>query len=231
MNVNYHIVPTRLKRFRKALAGKEFKLLDVGVAHDSVFITKRWFPQCQYYGLDFTDKFLLPAEREGIEQFYIANLDKDSLDNIPDAFFDVIVMAHVIEHLQNGLEAVDKLCRKLKPGGYFYLEFPSPRSLNLPQTTSQGMHFCDEPTHVKLYHFIDVANVLLRNGFWNIKGGRRRDLQRMMLAPLTFPLQLFTLVTKGKLHGLGLWDWAGFADFVYGEKTPPVLPEIEAEKS
>lgn len=231
MNVNYHILPTRLKRFYSALAIKEFNLLDVGVAHDSVFITKKWFPKCHYYGLDFTDKFLSPAEKAGIDKLFLANLDKDTLDDIPDGFFDVIVMAHVIEHLQNGLDAVDKLCRKLKPGGYFYLEFPSPKSLSLPSTTHQGMHFCDEPTHVKLYHFIDVANVLLKNGFWNIRGGRRRDWQRMMLAPLTFPLQLFSLLTKGKLHGIGLWDLAGFADFVYGEKTPPILPEIEVEKS
>ena len=53
------------------------------------------------------------------------DLSTEPLTPIPDHFFDVIVMSHVVEHLPNGLEVIRGLTQKLKSGGRFYLEFPS----------------------------------------------------------------------------------------------------------
>lgn len=48
-----------------------------------------------------------------------------SLDEIPDNYFDVISMFHVAEHLPNPLEVLEKLYKKLIPGGKIILEVPN----------------------------------------------------------------------------------------------------------
>jgi SAM-dependent methyltransferase len=221
MNVNYFIVPPRLKRFRRALKHRPFKLLDVGCAHDSVLITKKWYPKCAYYGLDYTDAFLNADERAVMVDFYKVDLENDNLSTVPDAFFDVIVMAHVVEHLRDGHRALALLAKKLAPNGHIYVEFPSVRSLALPRASKHGMHFSDDPTHVRVYTVAEIANTLLAAKMRIMKGGRRRDWGRVALAPLTLPLQLWSLLTTGRLHGIGLWDVMSFADFVYACKVQP----------
>lgn len=46
------MVPVRLKPFYPKFAQREFRLLDVGCGDHSASITKRYFPQCRYFGID-----------------------------------------------------------------------------------------------------------------------------------------------------------------------------------
>lgn len=214
MNLNRIMPPTRLKRFTKQFAHRPCKILDIGCANGSYRVTKRWLPNCQYYGLDITEQTLTREEREQLADFYLLDLDKDDLSRLPNGFFDIIVMSHVIEHLSNGLEALDRLCKKLAPGGHIYIEFPSVRSLNLPNAR-HTLNFCDDPTHVRVYDVREIANVLLNNRLRVVRGGRRREWVRMPLALATVPMQLLTYIREGHLDGAGLWDVLGFADYVY----------------
>ena len=55
-------------------------------------------------------------------------MDLEELDfnNIPGNFFDVIIMKHVIEHLRNGDQVIEKLLSRLRKRGIIYnIEFPS----------------------------------------------------------------------------------------------------------
>jgi hypothetical protein len=64
----------------------------------------------------------------------------------------------------------------------------------------------------------EVANVLLANGLKVIRAGRRREWLRVALFPLAIPSHIKTLLSSGRLTGVGLWDLCGLADFVYAEK-------------
>jgi SAM-dependent methyltransferase len=211
MDINQYLLPPRLKFFRRKLAGSRFRFLDVGLAAGTPTTTKAWFPECEYYGLDITSSVLRPGEDEKLTALFLENLDSSDLSSVPDGFFDVIVMSHVIEHLRDGLGALAKLATKLAPGGHIYIEWPSVRSFNLPR----GVHFTDDPTHVRSYAIHEIANVLLASNLKIIKAGRRREWLRILLSPLTLPRQIKELVTRGRLHNVGLWDLLGFADFVY----------------
>jgi 2-polyprenyl-3-methyl-5-hydroxy-6-metoxy-1,4-benzoquinol methylase len=213
-NINYYLVPPKFKRFWKELSQKEFTFLDVGCANGSVLLTKRWFPRCRYFAIDLADDFLSKTESANIERFYRENLEQSDLADVPDRYFDAIVMAHVIEHLTNAQDVLAMLTKKLAPGGRMYIEFPSVRSLNLP-SARQTLNFCDDPTHVRVYDVKEVANALLANGMTVVRAGRRRDWTRVFLAILALPLQVPSYLRDGKLGGTGLWDLMGFADFVY----------------
>jgi SAM-dependent methyltransferase len=217
MNINYYLAPTRYKRFLRRYAGKSVKLLDVGTAAESVALAKHWLPQCRYFGLDITDAHLSDDDRASMEALILADLESDPLDRLEDGFFDVIVMSHVLEHLVGGLPALERLCRKLAPGGHIYVEFPSVRSLNLPEAR-HTLNFSDDTTHIRVYDIKEVANTLMSSGLRVIRAGRRREWLRVLLSVATLPRQLSCYLKEGRLHGIGLWDIMGFADFVFARR-------------
>lgn len=194
-----------------------FTVLDVGAGNHSARKMKRVYPQCIYHGLDqVSDYNNDDADMREMDRFFQIDLGYvDSLAEIPDNFYDVIVVAHVIEHLRNGLEVIAALLPKLKVGGRIYVEFPSVRSLSLPSMKG-CLNFSDDSTHVRVYEVRELANVMLDRGCRVIRGGRRRDWSKILLLP-------FFLV-RSAMHRDGIqasvfWDLLGFADYIYAKKV------------
>jgi len=212
------LMPVKFKRFRKEYRGRAFTLLDVGCGNHSPTVTKKYFPASRYHGLDHAVYNNDDADLAAMDMFYEIDLETGDLTEVPDGFFDVILFVHVIEHLSNGLEVLSRLSGKLKPGGKLYAEFPSIASLGLPSAEGT-LHFCDDPTHVRLYGLRDVANALLENDMTILKAGRRRDMPRVLLYPLVVVRNLLRRLRGRKIHSKGMWDFHGFADFVYAQRT------------
>jgi SAM-dependent methyltransferase len=213
-------MPPRLRRLYSRFKQEKFTLLDVGCGNHSPSRTKKWFPKCSYFGVDRECYNIDEADMEAMQELFVVDLNCTGLKEIPDEFFDVILMSHVIEHLRSGLDVLRILVsRKLKPGGVVYVEFPSVRSLSLPSMEGT-LNFCDDCTHVRLYDVKEVANVLLDSGLKIVRAGPRRCLDRVAAAPI---MVLYAVVRKRSLRGGWFWDLLGFADFVLGEK-PQGIP-------
>ncbi|MEJ2618282.1 MAG: methyltransferase domain-containing protein [Ignavibacteriaceae bacterium] len=146
--------------------------------------------------------------------FYNLDLENDSLEVIPDNFFDVIMVNHVIEHIVNGIEIIENLSKKIKRGGRIYIETPSVKSLSLPSQPGT-LNFCDDVTHKKIYSLVDIVNVLLKNDFKIIKAGTRRDKIGIFFSPYFI---IKKIIKKEGLSGFSIWDITGFAWFIYAEK-------------
>ena len=199
------------RRFKK---WDEFRVLDVGCAKSAVK-TKKYFRNCRYYGLDYLERSRVGEdELATMEQYYKIDLDKDNLSGLADNFFDAVIMTHTLEHIKNGLSVIEGLGNKLKKNGTIYIEFPSVRSLSLPSMEGT-LNFCDDPGHKRIYEIKEIANVLLAADFKIIKAGRRRDLFKSMLTPLTY---LYFRCIKRMPAAVSLWDICGFADYVLAEK-------------
>lgn len=222
LTIDRWLIPVRLARFR-AWRDRSFSILDVGCGNHSATFTKHWFPNCRYSGVDRELYNNDASDLALMERFYSADLESSALDEIPDGTFDLIICAHVIEHLTRGLVLLDRLCRKLAPGGEVYIEFPGPRSLGLPPMPGT-LHFSDDPTHVRIYTIPEVANVLLARGLIVCRAGRRRSWPRVAVAPL---LAVGSLFRHGYCGGGILWDFMGFADYVWARK-PAVAPSPAA---
>jgi len=82
--------------------------------------------------------------------------EKDSLFDFSSTY-DVIMVNHVLEHLERGLDLFSELCLLLAPGGYMYVEFPSLRTA-YHSKRSGSYHFHDDPTHRRFYILEDLAN-------------------------------------------------------------------------
>jgi SAM-dependent methyltransferase len=196
---------------------REINVLDVGCGNHMPSITKRSFPSWHYFGLDREDYNIDDHDKAVMDGYYSADLTTDALSAVPDGFFDLIIMAHVIEHLPNGLDVLSRLIPKLKAGGRIYIEYPSYRSLSLPSMPGT-LQFCDDPTHVRVYSVQEISNHLLSQGMRIIRATVRRQWRRIILMPLAVPVRL---LLRRTLAAGDFWDIAGFAEYVYAEKKEP----------
>jgi SAM-dependent methyltransferase len=211
-----HLIPPfHLTRFSARDAASPLNYLDVGCGNHMPRATKRRFPLWNYYGLDRADYNIDARDKAAMTGHYALDLESGSLDAVPAAFFDVVVMSHVIEHLPNGLEVLAALTEKLRPGGRIYVEFPSVRSLALPPMKGT-LNFSDDPTHVRVYGVREISNLLMSRGFRILRAGRRRHWMRILLLPLIVTAK-FAL--GGRPEAGDFWDVAGFADYVFARKA------------
>jgi SAM-dependent methyltransferase len=207
--------PTRYSFLLKEFKNGPFRLLDVGAGNNSATKTKAVFPNCEYYGVDRTKDYNYDeTDFSLMKEFYELDLNELQFNVIPDNFFDVIVMSHIIEHLMNGEQVIESLILKLKKGGFFYLEYPGFRSTKLPSMKG-CLNFFDDPTHVRLYNLKEIYNIFLISGLIPLKGGTRRNWLRIILLPLLIPMRL---IKHRHLLGSDFWDLFGFAEYVIARK-------------
>ena len=208
-------LPAKYRFLNKLFKQGEFVLLDIGAGNHSASKTKKWFPNCEYHGLDLNKNYNNDEnDFKLMQSFYELNLEELNLDSVPNANFDFIMMAHVIEHLKNGDQVLVKLLAKLKPGGYLYVEYPGIRSTRLPHMKGT-LNFFDDDTHVRVYSLTELYNLFLKNNTEIIKGGTRRYLPNILMMPLKV---IHNLIKYGKLLPSIFWDFFGFAEFILIKK-------------
>ncbi len=134
---------------------------------------------------------------------------------MPDNYYDIIIMSHVIEHLHNGDQVLLALMPKLKKNGVFYVEFPSEKSIHFP-SMKETLNFFDDSTHCRIYSLKEVCNIFMTRGFKIIQARKRRSVFNIILMPIKIIVQL---LTKGYVRGGVFWDLYGFADYVIARKV------------
>ncbi len=212
------LVPKKLEHIRKKFRNESVLLLDVGCGRRSCAIAKYWLPKVIYHGIDKEHYQGETQDYALMDRFIVLDLAQDDLSVIEDEIYTAIIFSHVIEHLPNGLEVLRRLTKKLKRGGIIYVEFPSVRSLSLPNADGT-LNFCDDPTHVRIYDIKEIGNILLEQNFRIIRAGRATQLKRLVLVTPVGVLYSFVyFLRRGRLSARGLWDLMGFADFVLAER-------------
>jgi ubiquinone/menaquinone biosynthesis C-methylase UbiE len=207
--------PPKFRFITSLFKGKSFNLLDVGAGSHSASNTMRVFPQCRYYGIDITREYENDEnDFKAMAGFYQMDLTQLDFSQIPDNFFDVIMMSHIIEHLHNGDRVIEGLMPKLKRGGYIYIEFPGERSTRLP-SMKRTLNFYDDKTHVRIFSHAEVADLLENKACEVLKQGTRRYWPFILMLPLSLVQQT---LKYGFVPGGVFWDLLGFAEFVFARK-------------
>jgi len=209
------LITPKLSKIKKIFKNNSITILDIGSGNQSARFTKMHLPNCKYYGLDIVRDYNYSSEDFNLmEKFYEKDLTRLEFDDIPNNFFDVIIMAHVIEHLNNGEDVILSLLSKLKNNGVFYLEYPNIFSTKLPSMKGT-LNFYDDSSHVRVYKTDELVKILCDADMSIISFGRRRSWMHIFLMP--FKLIYYPLYNKPIL-GPVFWDVLGFADYILFKK-------------
>lgn len=218
IDIQKTLCPGKLKYFRRRIGNSKVEVLDIGCGNHSPSITKHWLPNCIYSGADIAEYNLDEDDRYAMDHFFLVEDDGTGYECIPEGKFDVVIMNHVVEHMNDPLTTLSLVCRKLKPGGMIYIAFPSIHSFSLPSATRGTMHFCDDETHVRVVDVKDVCQTLLDNSVKVLHAGRPIDLGRYLFGSISYPIQRLRKMLTGRFSARGLWCFAGFEDIVLGVK-------------
>lgn len=201
---------------KKSFGNQPFRMLDIGTGNHSASKTKSLFPACEYYGLDLNKDYNNDEEDFRVmKDFYEMDLTQLNFSSLPDDFFDAIWLVHVIEHLHNGDRVLEGLVRKLKPGGYMYIEYPGKRSTKLPSMYGT-LNFKDDPSHVRLYSIKELQSLFLENNCTVIRSGLRRGLFNATVTPGRI---MFRWLRGKAVTGNIFWDLLGFAEYLWVRKN------------
>jgi 2-polyprenyl-3-methyl-5-hydroxy-6-metoxy-1,4-benzoquinol methylase len=209
------LIPAKFRYIDREFSSKKINFLDIGAGNHSASKTKDWFPDFEYHGVDLDKNYNNDQhDFELMSKFYELNLEHLQFDEIPNNYFDFIMLAHIIEHLKNGDLVIENLMPKLKKGGCIYIEYPGQKSTTLP--SMQGtLNFYDDPTHVRVYSTTELENVLKKHDMKIISSGYRRHMPTMLMMPVKF---IYNLLYKRQLVASIFWDYFGFAEYVYAKK-------------
>lgn len=157
---------------------KNGRVLDIGTSDGS---TLRHFyelrPDLVYHAADINQSGeKLPPECT----FARLDITREKIP-FPDNSLDCVMAMHLIEHLHEWDNLINEVLRVLKPGGFFYLEFPHKKTAELPsaEKTFNGhftFNFYDDPTHINLPDVALLTKQLEQNGFSVIRHGISRNL-------------------------------------------------------
>jgi SAM-dependent methyltransferase len=202
-------------KYTKLIKSGGRNVLEAGIGNDSPVMFFKYNTGYVYDGLDITEDCNLSSRSIGlINKFYLLDLEKDDLSSLANSFYDYLVMSHVIEHLDNGEKAVERLAEKIKPGGVFYLEYPSEKSAEFPSMKGT-LNFYDDPTHKRFYKIEVLKEILTKSGFEILKSGIKRDFFRIIGIPYMVVKSVFV---HGYIRGSAFWDLMGFAEYIVARR-------------
>lgn len=155
-------------------------ILDIGVANNSYREFKNIYPNAVYHGIDYVKS---DVEFEKGDKFILQDLESENALKDMSPMYDMIVINHVLEHLNSGKEVFARLCGLLLPGGVLYAEFPSIRTAQ-KRKTKNSYHFHDDDTHKSFYVVEELANLAILSGCTIISCGPISTPLKNSLSPI-----------------------------------------------
>lgn len=165
------------------------------------------YPNTYCIGIDASDS--LEPCRNNVT-FIRADIHKTPL---PDNTVDLIIINHVIEHLENPALVLQEIFRILKSGGYVYSETPSVKST----CWWSPVTFWDDPTHRRPYSKIALEELFRNAGIKLQSCGTKHSVLMIFLA---LPWGVLTIFGKRSLYGVLFWNYLLGANLFYIGRKP-----------
>ena len=215
--IKRHIAPYRFRVIRSLGPRRPLRILDIGCGNKSCQLTRHWLTVETYHGLDRECYSGEADDYKQMDKFLNVDLTTGDLVCIPQDYYDVVILSHVVEHLEDGEEILRQLTTKLRRGGIVYVETPSFRTLNFPHGDG-FLNFYDDPTHVRVYDRRTLATVMMKEGLQVLRCAYRRDWVRLIFfSPVALLINLLYYIPfRRRILATGLWDLLGVASVVVG---------------
>jgi 2-polyprenyl-3-methyl-5-hydroxy-6-metoxy-1,4-benzoquinol methylase len=145
------------------------RLIDVGCG-DGLFgaAVKRRYPECETWGVELMAN---AAQKAALLNDRVIQTPFESANELPEAYFDVVTMNDVLEHMPWPEPALAMAKRILRPGGRLVLSLPNVQYLLnvLDLVKRNEWEYQDsgilDRTHFRFYTAKSAARLLERNGY------------------------------------------------------------------
>lgn len=155
------IIDASMRHLPEATEGKQ--LLDLGCGNGAFLLRARsagW----DVFGVDFDSKAVEAAHSQGLD---VRTGGVETLDPSIEQF-DVITLAHVIEHVHHPVAVLQACYKLLKPGGFLWIETPNIASEG-HRLFGSAWRGLEPPRHLVLFTLESMRNALSTAGFAEIK--------------------------------------------------------------
>ncbi len=142
------------------LIGLKGAILDVGAADGAHFDVWKKEGDWEFKGFEFNDEIASEARRHGRD---VATATIETYDACGKQF-DLIIMNHLLEHVQDPLDTVRRAFALLKPGGYLVGEVPNIHSLDC-WIAGKYWGGCHWPRHLHQFTPSSLAILFQKAGF------------------------------------------------------------------
>ena len=207
VNRLYHIIRKKTLAAKKKIIQKETgktkgKILDIGCG------TGGFLHTMTHAGWECTG--LEPDETARTKAFELYNIQPKSSEEIyflPEIFFDVITMWHVLEHVHDLQEYVAQFCNLLAPAGKLFIAVPNYASYDAQHYGAYWAAY-DVPRH--LYHFSPESMKILM---------AQHGLVIKKMQPMWFDSFYVSMLSENYLTGKGNIFKAFFTGLISNLKT------------
>jgi len=141
----------------------KLKVLDAGIGTGAfaAAFASRCQQDCDLTGVDVSSEMLRQAEKHIESSGTDASFIQGDINDLPfaDGTFDIILVAHVIEHMASPEATLAELCRVLKPGGVLIACITQRSSAGAYIQMKWRTHRADESTATHWLHRSGLSNV------------------------------------------------------------------------
>lgn len=184
-------------------------ILDLGCGDGSPQVFAAAFPTSSYIGVDHDGDRDPRADSAETARFISADLETTTLDEVADASVDLVVATHVLEHLKRGCNLIDTVARKLRPGGFLFVIYPTPDSVHFPSMRGT-LNFYDHPEHVTVVTPEELVAHVRSAGLSILSEG----VSRNPVAIAIMPARVILTAPFGALSASAFWDIYGFERYL-----------------
>ncbi len=160
-----HYFIARRARKLNALIGKNAKVLDIGCGSGYFLKSMLENGEIEAHGIELPGKSAERAARIPDIHLKVGRLEKT---DFPEAYFDMVTLFHVFEHLDQPAETLTNIAQIVKKGGYFYLSCPNISSWQSQLFKGKWFHL-DPPRHLFLMPPTAIKRHMKALGFTLVK--------------------------------------------------------------
>ena len=152
--------------------------LDVGAGDGGLSVWKEWKEpirnDIRMYGIDFKDG----THKRNYEGWFTGNLETNSFP-FPDVTFDVIYMSHLLEHINEPIQMLERLFKHQAEFGTVYVELPHENTVGFPKNDlfmfagfqPCTTNFFDDNSHTKVYTEKSLLQLFESMGYSKLHSG------------------------------------------------------------
>lgn len=143
--------------FPKSMKNKNIRMLDFGTGMSNfMYLAKK--QGFDIYGYDIDGKINQYHRRRKIKMV--------DIEKFKDNYFDVITMFHVLEHIDEPVELLTFLKKKLRKNGIIYIDVPNGESLEIKLFGEKSPYLStSDKGHLYYYSLKTLPNILKGLGF------------------------------------------------------------------